>query len=102
MKKWRGKEMLWAVSIGRKSEGQLSIFLTLVSEEKSQHWKEYRDGDGGQGCMCVCRWGQGATASTSKKPDFSFFSFGVQSFIIYTYEYIDNTAQCVNLYISIT
>lgn len=45
-------------------------------------------------CLRVCLgWGQGATASTSKKPAFSiFFSFGVQSFIIYTHEYIDNTA----------
>lgn len=55
--------------------------------------------------MYACLWvEQWATASTPKKPDFVFlfFSFGVQSFIIYTDEYIDNTTQCVNLYISIT
>lgn len=45
--------------------------------------------------MCVCVWGggRGLQPPHPKKPALSFFfSFGVQSFIIYTYEYIDNTA----------
>lgn len=57
-------------------------------------------------CLQVKR---GATASTSKKKKkmflFKFFCLGVQSLFflyIYTDEYIDVTALCVNLYISIT
>lgn len=71
-----------------KTGGQLTIFLTSVSKEILQkvnieRWTE-TGVDEGRG-LCVFGVGQGAKASTSKKPSFSlFFSFGVQSFIIYT------------------
>lgn len=53
----------------------------------------------GKGLCMSANGGGGLQAPCPKK---LFFYFGVQSFIIYTYKYIENTAQCVNLYISIT
>lgn len=88
------RERCFEISNGKQRVSRLSS----VSEEKVNTVKT-RVGLNGQGIMHVCKWGWGATGPISKK---LFFYFGVQSFIIYTYEYIENTEQCVNLYISIT
>lgn len=87
------RERRFEISNGKQRVSRLSS----VSEEKVNAVKT-RVGLNGEGIMHVCKWGWGATGPISKK----IIHFGVQSFIIYTYEYIENTAQCVNLYISIT
>lgn len=99
IKEWEGKEKLWDGSTGR--EKQKVSWLSELQFPKKPYVESTLKGGhklGWKGTGCVWGGGRGLQPPHLKKNQ---FSFRVEFYYIYTYDYIDNTTDkgvCKSIY----